>query len=83
MWLSQQTDDCIQNNKGKMVWSVNTEDSFNFLASTMSDSFNFLASTLSVEWMPYGRRLFEGLIPQKKKKACWENLSVWNNYSGK
>lgn len=60
MRLSQQADTCVWSYKGKMVCSVNTDDTL-----------NFLVSTLSVESMPYGRRLSDNLFPQRKKS--WEN----------
>lgn len=60
MRLSQQADICVWSYKGKMACSVNTDDTL-----------NFLVSALSVEWMPYGRRLFDILFPQRKKS--WEN----------
>lgn len=41
MRLSEQADVCIWSYKGKMVCSVNIDDTL-----------NFLVSTLSVEWVP-------------------------------
>lgn len=54
-----------------MVWPVHT-------VNTIS----FLVSTLSVEWIPNGRRLFDYLFSQKKKKKKPGRTLVYRKTAG-